>query len=316
MGEGVQWQSAVTDEDLARYESLIRREAANHAWNVVTQHWDADLFEDLQQEARLEILRELPRHDPARGSLRGFLSVCISCRMKGYLGKQFRQQRVPAYKVTDERRQHPEPGVVVSLDGLAGTDKMAAFADDSAQREAELRTQIALALPRARLTVFQNAALMANLGRHLTKPELTLVLKAQRKIRRAIGLGESTTRSTGRPQSAETRAKISAALRGRKLPAETCKKLRVAHKGIGLGRQVSSETRSKIAAKSRGRRCTEATKELLRQHALGRTMSDEAKGKLRRANLGRKHTPETCEKIRSAALKRSRERRASAGEAP
>lgn len=299
MTEERQGHSLVTDEDLARYESLIRREAANHAWNFVTQQWDADLFQDLQQEARLEILRELPRHDPARGSLRGFLTVCICCHMKGYLRDQFRQQRLPAYKVRDERRQHPQPGLVISLDSLEGTDKMQAFADYSALAEGELRAQVALALPRAQLTVFQNGALTASIGRHLTKQEVALVLKAQRKLKRAMGLGESTTRSSGRRPSAETRAKISAALTGRKLPSEAREKLSVAHKGIGLGRKLSEATKRKIGQKSLGRRPSDATKELLRQKMQGRKQSPETLARRRATVLSRSHGK--AEKARAPA---------------
>lgn len=60
--------------------------------------------------------------------------------------------------------------------------------------------------------------------------------------------------SLGYEPSPETRAKISVALKGRKLSLETRAKLSAAHMGnkSSLGRKLSSETRAKISIAQRG----------------------------------------------------------------
>lgn len=84
---------------------------------------------------------------------------------------------------------------------------------------------------------------------------------------------------TGLIASAETRAKLSAARKGKKLSPETVEKIRLGN----IGKKYTDEAKAKIGAKSRGRKA-----------------SVETRMRMRAARLGRKHAPETCAKIKAA----------------
>lgn len=86
----------------------------------------------------------------------------------------------------------------------------------------------------------------------------------------------------GSKRSLETRAKISAALKGKPRSDEHCRRISSSKKGKPLpsGRKCSNATRAKIGAANRGKRHTA-----------------EARAKMSASHRGRKHTPETRVKI-------------------
>lgn len=95
--------------------------------------------------------------------------------------------------------------------------------------------------------------------------------------------------------SAETRAKMSAALKGRKMPPEAVEAMRQRQ----LGSKHTPETKAKIAASSRGRRHTEKTKKKIGDAHRGKEISEEARARMSAAHKGnpngwdgRKHTEE------------------------
>jgi group I intron endonuclease len=101
-----------------------------------------------------------------------------------------------------------------------------------------------------------------------------------------------------RPQSAETRAKISQTLKGKKKSKEHAEKIRMAKIGMkhteearkkisesGIGRKWSPERRKKQLAIMIGHPCSEETKEKIRKAAIGRKISKEH---LKKMNDGRK----------------------------
>lgn len=107
--------------------------------------------------------------------------------------------------------------------------------------------------------------------------------------------------SKGKSPSAETRAKISATLSGRKLPPDVVKKVAQGlrryyktHPGPNLGRKMSAETHHKMSLAHMGKYPSQKTRKK-RSASLKRYIQ---------AHPGcRKHTPEAKEKI-SAALRR------------
>lgn len=126
---------------------------------------------------------------------------------------------------------------------------------------------------------------------------------------RQAGLGkivsEETRRKTsdslkGREFSAETRAKISAAISGEKNPMFG-KKHSEGHRAkiavAGVGRTHSAESKAKISAarKGKGKMCGEENAFFGRQH------SDESKAKMRAARLGKTHSDDTRAKISAAS---------------
>jgi len=112
-----------------------------------------------------------------------------------------------------------------------------------------------------------------------------------------------------RAVSPETRAKLSAACKGRKLSDETKAKLSAAK----MGRKHSLEARAAMSLAQTGRKHSEETLQKFREHRhtdetrakiaaahTGLPMTDDAKEKLRQANLGRTASAETKEKLRAA----------------
>jgi len=157
-------------------------------------------------------------------------------------------------------------------------------------------------------------------------------------------------RTEGVKASPETRAKLSALFKGRRLTeaqrearrgrrhsAETIEKMRMAHAGnqYAAGTPKSPEHRAKIGQKSRGRPLSEESRQKIAEKARGRPVSEDArakmsasrKGKASRsgfvtppevrakialANLGQKRTPEAIERMRQAAKAVWDKRRAAA----
>lgn len=117
------------------------------------------------------------------------------------------------------------------------------------------------------------------------------------------------------PPSTETRAKISAAGKGRKKTAETRAKLSIANTGrifsvetrekisiAGRGRNCSIETRNKRSASLSGRKRPTEVKLRISDSLNGHEISNETRSKLSIANTGKTLSPEIRAKI-SAALK-------------
>lgn len=72
----------------------------------------------------------------------------------------------------------------------------------------------------------------------------------------------------------------------------------------GTGRVVSDETRAKLSAANKGRKMTEAQIEANRHRQLGKSLSDAAKEKLRISSTGRKHTDEARAKMSARQIGR------------
>lgn len=319
MSQATQGHSPVTDADLAGWEWLGASIATKLAWNPATNHWDWERFEDLRQEARLVILRELPRHDPARGTLRAFLTTCIRCRMLNYLVAESRPNRLPAYRVNGESWPR-RSSLITSLDALEQLDRLRSLGDHRPEREAELAAQVAIAVARAELAPTETAALRANLCRRLTKLEENRLARARRKLRQAMmaGSAEETCERErlnriGRVVSQGTRERLREAANGRthKCSEATRAKMRAS----ASRRRASQATRDKISAGLLGHEVSNATRQKLRVASTGRTPSPETREKIRRKAIGRKVSDETKCKIRETQLKRFREKaRAAAGE--
>jgi len=93
-------------------------------------------------------------------------------------------------------------------------------------------------------------------------------------------------------------------IKGRKFTPEQIEKIRASNKGKNLGKKLSEETRAKMSAAHKGRTrkpLTEETKEKIRQSLLGRKMPEEEKSK-HASFLGKKHSEETKAKIRASNI--------------
>lgn len=95
------------------------------------------------------------------------------------------------------------------------------------------------------------------------------------------------------PLSEERKAKISAALCGRKPSQETRDKLSAAKRG----RPRSPETIEKMREAMKGRRPSQATIDASRLAKIGKKHSAEHRAKISAAGVGRKWSPETREKL-------------------
>lgn len=98
----------------------------------------------------------------------------------------------------------------------------------------------------------------------------------------------------GRTFSDKTRAKISASKIGRRLSPEHIQKMRE--------RKTSLETRAKISAATIGRKMSDETKEKIRVSSLGKKRSHSTREKMRAANLGKKLSPEHVAKMIAARV--------------
>ncbi len=98
----------------------------------------------------------------------------------------------------------------------------------------------------------------------------------------------------GMGHTLETRQKISAALRGRKMSSEMRAKLRAAN----LGRKKTPEEIAKNAAANRGRKHTLETRAKMR----GRVVSAESRAKISVGLRGIKRSPETRKKMSEAKI--------------
>ena len=94
----------------------------------------------------------------------------------------------------------------------------------------------------------------------------------------------------------ETRAKVSAALRGRKLSPETRAKISAAHKG----KKVSQETCAKLSEAHKGKKLSPEARAKIGAANKGRKASPEARAKMSAAHKGRKHSPEHRARIGAA----------------
>lgn len=93
--------------------------------------------------------------------------------------------------------------------------------------------------------------------------------------------------------SAETRAKMSAAMKGKKKSAEEIAKMRER----ATGKKASSETRRRMSEAGKGRRHTEESREKMSALAKGRTHSDETRAKLSAIGKAQTISPEHVVKL-------------------
>ncbi len=116
---------------------------------------------------------------------------------------------------------------------------------------------------------------------------------------------------TGHKPSAETRAKMSAARRGKKRSPEACAKSAATQRGRKLGPR-SPEATAKAAASNRGRKRTPEARAKMAAAMKGKRRSPEqrASQSARQSGkaffTGKKHSPETKAKMRLAWEKRRR----------
>jgi hypothetical protein len=104
----------------------------------------------------------------------------------------------------------------------------------------------------------------------------------------------------GRIPGPETRAKMSAAGKGRTFSPEHRAKLSAALKG----RTLSPEARAKLSAAGKGRKVSPETRAKLSAAGKGRTLSPEARAKMSAAQKGRTHSPE--HRAKNSAAKKGR----------
>ena len=111
----------------------------------------------------------------------------------------------------------------------------------------------------------------------------------------------------------DVRAKMSAAKRGKPKSAETKAKLSAAQKGIKRG-SPSAETKAKLSAAHKGKTLSAETKAKMSAAQKGKPKSAEARAKMSAAKKGKKYGPRSAEtkaKISAAAkLREARKREA------
>lgn len=123
-----------------------------------------------------------------------------------------------------------------------------------------------------------------------------------RKLMSEAKKGKSSW-NKGLPRSPEHSAKLSAALKGRKIPPEVAAKMSASR----LGHECSAETREKIGAANRGKiRSAEVRSRIseTQRGRPGRPISDETRAKISAANTGKVRTPEARVKMSAAAKRR------------
>lgn len=111
---------------------------------------------------------------------------------------------------------------------------------------------------------------------------------------------------SGKILSPESRAKIAAKMRGRKLSPEQRKRMNAGR----LGKPLSEERKAKIGLANKGRRHTAETREKISAAGKGRPMSEKTRDALLKANIGRKHPEHVKIKMRGKRRPLSAEHRA------
>lgn len=141
------------------------------------------------------------------------------------------------------------------------------------------------------LAIFDNATAAAY-------HEQAAILKFQTLTPNGYNLmaGAPFTVFTG-PHTAEHRANISTATKGRKRTAEQCARIAAANSG----RMVTAETRAKLSAIFKGRTISAETRAKLSTALKGRTITAEARAKIGAANRTRVITAETRAKLSAAS---------------
>lgn len=142
-------------------------------------------------------------------------------------------------------------------------------------------------------------------------PSVTWQAEEMRYIAAAHGLGIRLTNSTDggdgcHNPSLETRARLSAANKGRIHTPETCEKNRVSH----LGKKQSFETIEKRRIASLGRKASAETREKSRVARLGMKLTPEHCENIRLSKLGKKHSEESRAKMSAGKQNISDETRA------
>lgn len=129
-------------------------------------------------------------------------------------------------------------------------------------------------------------------------------IRAYRQL--GFDLVNGTDGGEGGMLTAEIRAKISEAHKGKKKSPEHCAKIGVSKKGENhpnFGKKLSPETRSKIGAAHKGKKLSPEHRAKISEVQKGKKLSPETRAKLSELSKGRKFSPETRAKI-SASKKR------------
>lgn len=138
-----------------------------------------------------------------------------------------------------------------------------------------------------------------------------------------VNLSDGGEGNGGIPTSEETRAKLSAAVLGRRHTAETIAKMSIAQKGrkrspetcenirlSKIGIKQTPEHRAKNSAANTGRKHKPETIAKMREAQMGKTHSEATRAILSAANLGKKLSPETRAKMSESHKNVSTEARA------
>jgi len=108
----------------------------------------------------------------------------------------------------------------------------------------------------------------------------------------------------GHKQSDETRAKMSAARKGKPSPNKgkpSPKKGKPSPKrGIPTGRKTPPEVKAKLSAKNKGQKRSTETRQKMSLAKKGRIVSMETRAKLSEVHKGKKYSPERCAKMSAA----------------
>lgn len=103
-------------------------------------------------------------------------------------------------------------------------------------------------------------------------------------------------RQRGKSPSAETRAKMSAALRGRPLSEEHKRKLS-GERNHNYGKHLSAETKRKLSVANTGKHHSNETRKKISETLMGHTVSEETRRKIRASLTGQPFSEERCRNI-------------------
>lgn len=124
-------------------------------------------------------------------------------------------------------------------------------------------------------------------------------------LRKLTARQYETIRRVPRPISEETKGKISAANKGRKLPpvtAEAIQKRKESNRKTQQSKTMSEEERLRRSAAQKGKKTSDITKAKLSIINSGKAMLPQTKAALLKANTGRFCSPETKDKISKAQI--------------
>jgi len=110
--------------------------------------------------------------------------------------------------------------------------------------------------------------------------EKELIAQYRKEGLKLVNMTDGGEGHSGFTKSAETKAKLSASLKGRLVSQETREKIRAKH----LGKLVSESTKEKLRLHNLGKIHSEETKQKISESSKGRVFSEESKAKIRGEN--------------------------------